>query len=36
MSIEEQLKELIIKHSGSVSEFARVCGVPYSTPSNVA
>jgi len=31
MTIEEELKELIIKHAGSVNRFATLCGVPYST-----
>ena len=31
MTIEEELKELIIKHAGSVNKFATLCGVPYST-----
>lgn len=35
MSVEDELKELIIKHSGSVNKFAVKCGIPYSTIATV-
>ena len=31
MTIEEQLRDLIIKHSGSVNRFANECGLSQST-----
>ena len=31
MSIEEQLRDLMIKKSGSVNKFAQECGLPQST-----
>lgn len=35
MTVEEQLKDLIIEHSSSISKFASDCGLPYSTVATV-
>ena len=35
MSIEEELRSLMAKKSGSVNKFASECGVPYSTIATV-
>lgn len=35
MKIEEKLKELMIKKSGSVNKFASDCGLPYSTIATI-
>jgi DNA-binding Xre family transcriptional regulator len=35
MTIEEQLKELIIKKFGSVNKFAQTCGLPTSTVATI-
>lgn len=35
MTIEEQLKNLVIERGGSVNKFAGKCGLPYSTIASV-
>ena len=35
MTIEEQLKQMILNHSGSVNKFASEIGLPYSTVASI-
>lgn len=35
MTVEEQLKELIIKNYGSVNKFAQTCGISTSTVATI-
>ena len=35
MTIEDELRSLMVKKSGSVNKFASECGVPYSTIASI-